>query len=71
MTTLLELVLECIGGLAEWFCSWRFLVCVAGTFVLVAGICHLISNDSVRIILSLPIIATGVITGLAWEFRCA
>jgi hypothetical protein len=69
MTTLLELVLELVFGMAECVGAWRFFLCLMCSLAVVGGIWWLMPEGIARNILSIPMVAAGVIGGLAWEWR--
>jgi hypothetical protein len=69
MTTLLELVLELVFGMAECFGAWRFFLCLMCSLAVVGGIWWLMPESTARNLLSIPVVAAGVIGGLAWEWR--
>lgn len=69
MTTLLELALELVFGMAEFYCAWRFYLCLLCLLAVVGGIWWLMPESTARNVLSIPVVAAGVIGGLAWERR--
>jgi hypothetical protein len=69
MTELLELALDLVCGAAEFIWAWRFYLCLMCSLAVAGGICWLVGDDTVQVILSIPVVAAGVIAGLVWEHR--
>ena len=75
MSELIELLLGCLG---EIMCGaelldrvWRFCLAFLGSLGLVGLICWTVSNHSVRVVLSAPVVIAGIILGICWQVRSA
>ena len=69
MTELLELVLELVLDSVAFFWAWRLYLCLLGSLAVVGGVCELIPDAPVGGVLSIPVVAAGVVGGLVWEHR--
>jgi hypothetical protein len=59
--------LEFILGIAEILSSWRFFLCVLAAALGVALIYWLVPGTTWRLVLSIPLMLTGVVVGIRWE----
>jgi len=62
-------ILEFLSAIGELFSSWRFYVCLILTFALVCLIYFLIPNQTVCLVLSIPLAMVGIGAGIVWQWR--
>jgi hypothetical protein len=68
---LLNVVLEILCGYLDFAENWRFYVPLLGSFAVVALIMWRVTDSGAEFALSVPVVATGIVAGLAWEIKGA
>ena len=69
MSDLAEFLLDIILNLIDVFGAWRFCVCLLFGVALAGLDYWQVANRTVGLALSIPLVLTGIVTGLVWEYR--
>jgi hypothetical protein len=66
---LLEFMLEVLLNSLDLWAGWRFLLPLVTSLGMVGLICWTVSNSTVRLALSVPVVLVGALAGLVWQIR--
>lgn len=56
-------------GLFEFVDNWRLYTCVVLGFILAAVIFCSVANETLALILSIPVALAGIVIGVIWHYR--